>query len=220
MVAAASYPARKFGVHSAMPLREAYRRCPQAVFLEGRPHRYLEYSKRVRTIMGRFSPLVEMASIDEAYIDLTGSERLLGPPLKAAHELHAQVAAETSLPCSIGIGTSRLVAKISSGLAKPNGVLAVEPGCEAAFLSPLDIQRVPGIGKVQQAKLRALGMHTIGQLADQDEAFLESHFGKLGIALAGKARGPRRGGLVQPGLRAAGRAQVDQPRDDLFHGHP
>lgn len=207
VVAAASYAARKFGVRSAMPLREAYRRCPQAVFLEGRPHRYLEYSQRVRTILERFSPLVSMASIDEAYLDLTGSERLLGPPLQAAHSLHEAVASETSLPCSIGIGTSRLVAKICSGLAKPNGVLSVEPGAEANFLAPLDIRRVPGIGKVMQTKLRALGIHTIGQIAAQEEAVLERYFGKQGAVLAGQARGLDVGAWFSPGFSQRDRAK-------------
>ena len=135
VVAAASYEARKFGIHSAMPLQQAYRRCPRAVFLEGRPHKYLDYSHRVKSIVSRFSPLVAMASIDEAYLDLTGTDRLFGPPLKAAHSLHAEVASETSLPCSIGIGTSRLVAKIGSGLAKPNGVLSRGTGMRGGILS-------------------------------------------------------------------------------------
>ena len=200
VVAAASYAAREFGVRSAMPLREAYRRCPQAVFLEGRPHRYMEYSRRVREVLERFSPTVEMASIDEAYLDLTGSRRLLGPPLRAAHSLHEAVAEATALPCSIGIGTSRLVAKISSGLAKPNGVLSVEPGAEASFLAPLDIGRVPGVGQVMQRKLRGLGIQRIGQAAERGKEFLERHFGKSGAALAGKALGRDAGAWFSPGF--------------------
>ena len=207
VVAAASYEARKFGVHSAMPLQQAYRRCPQAVFLEGHPHKYLDYSRRVKAILGRFSPLVSMASIDEAYLDLTGTGRLLGPPLKAAHSLHEAVATETSLPCSIGIGTSRLVAKICSGLAKPNGVLLVEPGCEAAFLAPLPIGRVPGVGKVMRRKLQKLGITTIGQAQKRGEAFLEREFGKSGAALAGKVRGKDAGAWFSPVF-----AQEDSPK--------
>ena len=200
VVAAASYEARKFGIHSAMPLQQAYRRCPRAVFLEGRPHKYLDYSHRVKSIVSRFSPLVAMASIDEAYLDLTGTDRLFGPPLKAAHSLHAEVASETSLPCSIGIGTSRLVAKIGSGLAKPNGVLYVEPGCEAAFLAPLEVGRVPGVGKVMREKLRNLGITTIGEAQRRGETFLELQFGKAGLALAGKARGLDAGAWFSPGF--------------------
>src|SRR5947209_2398931 len=107
VVAAASYAVRKFGVHSAMPLRTAYKLCPQAIFVEGHPERYRDYSGRVFEVLQRFSPKVEMASIDEAYLDMTGTERLLGPPLRAAHALHAAVYDSTALNCSIGIGTSR-----------------------------------------------------------------------------------------------------------------
>lgn len=200
VVAAASYAVRQFGVHSAMPLRQAYRLCPQAVFVEGHPHKYMEYSRRVKAVLQRFSPLVESASIDEAYLDMTGTRRLFGPPLRAAHLLHEAVADATSLPCSIGIGTSRLVAKICSGLAKPNGVLLVAPGCEAAFLAPLQVGRIPGVGKVMQAKLRKLGIQTIEQAQAKGDEFLDRHFGKAGNALAGKARGLDSGAWFKPGF--------------------
>ena len=114
VVSAASYAARKFGVHSAMPLRTAAKLCPQATFVNGHPERYREYSAKVHQVLGRFSPLVEMASVDEAYLDMTGTERLHGRPLKSAHRLHAEMKSATQLNCSIGIGTSRLVAKVSS----------------------------------------------------------------------------------------------------------
>src|SRR4051812_11586865 len=147
VVSAASYEARKFGVHSAMPLRTAAKLCPHAVFVDGHPHKYREYSEQVFGVLNRFSPKVEMASIDEAYLDLTGTERLHGAPLKAAHELHARVKRETGLNCSIGIATARLVAKVASDQAKPNGILWIVPGEEAAFLAPLDIRKIPGVGK-------------------------------------------------------------------------
>jgi DNA polymerase IV len=194
VVSAASYAARKFGVHSAMPLRTAYKLCPQATFVDGHPDRYREYSHKVYGVLQGFSPLVEMASIDEAYIDMTGTERLLGPPLAAAHRLHERMKAETALNCSIGIATSRLVAKISSDQAKPNGVLWVIPGKEAPFLAPLDVRKVPGVGKVTEKNLHALGIRKIGDLANLEEAFLEERFGKWGLALAGKARGLDAGG--------------------------
>ena len=200
VVAAASYAARRYGVRSAMPLREAHRRCPQAIFLDGNPHKYLDYSRRIRSTLERFSPLVEMASIDEAYLDLTGTERLLGPPLRAAHALHDAVQNDTSLPCSIGIGASRLMAKIGSGLAKPNGVLLVRPGSEAAFLAPLDISRIPGVGKVMQGRLRKVGIETIGQAADRGKEFLEREFGRAGAALAGKALGRDAGAWFSMGV--------------------
>src|SRR5690242_19646818 len=194
VVSAASYAARKFGVHSAMPLRTAYKLCPQAVFVDGHPDRYRECSRQVYEVLRGFSPLVEMASIDEAYVDMTGTERLHGPPLRAAHLLHEAMLAETRLNCSIGIGTSRLVAKISSDQAKPNGVLWVMPGQEAAFLAPLDVRKVPGVGKVTEKNLHALGIRKVGDLAGLDEAFLEERFGKWGLALAGKSRGADAGG--------------------------
>src|SRR4029079_2350044 len=135
VVSAASYAARKFGVHSAMPLRTAYKLCPQAIFVDGHPDRYRDYSQKVHDVLCGFSPLVEMASVDEAYLDITGTERLYGPPLRAAHILHARIKDTTKLNCSIGISQSRLVAKISSDQAKPNGVLWVLPGQEPEFLA-------------------------------------------------------------------------------------
>jgi DNA polymerase-4 len=194
VVSAASYAARKFGVHSAMPLRTAYQLCPQAIFVDGHPERYRECSQQVYQVLQSFSPLVEMASIDEAYLDMTGTERLLGPPLGAAHLLHQKMKAETRLNCSIGIAASRLVAKITSDQAKPNGVLWVIPGQEAAFLAPLDVRKVPGVGKVTEKNLHTLGIRKVGDLARLDEAFLEQRFGKWGMALAGKSRGLDAGG--------------------------
>jgi DNA polymerase-4 len=194
VVSAASYAARKFGVHSAMPLRTAYKLCPQAIFVDGHPSRYREYSQRVFEILKTFSPRVEMASIDEAYLDVTGTERLHGPPFRAAHQLHEAVRCQTRLNCSIGIATSRLVAKVASDQAKPNGVLWVLPGLEARFLAPLEVRRIPGVGKVTEKNLHVYGVRKVGDLARLDERFLEEKFGKWGLALAGKAHGLDAGG--------------------------
>jgi len=194
VVSAASYAARKFGVHSAMPLRTAYKLCPQAIFVDGHPDRYRDYSHKVYEVLTAFSPLVEMASIDEAYLDITGTERLYGPPLRAAHILHERMKQATSLNCSIGIAAARMVAKICSDQAKPNGILWVVPGHEAAFLAPLDVRKVPGVGKVTEKNLHDLGIRKVGDLAKLDEAFLEERFGKWGLALAGKSRGLDAGG--------------------------
>src|SRR5437870_10612303 len=120
VVSAASYEARKFGVHSAMPLRTAAKLCPQGVFVDGHPDRYRECSEKVHHVLSSFSPQVEMASIDEAYLDMTGTERLHGPPLRAAHNLHQKMKAETQLNCSVGTGTSRLIATVSSANAEHN----------------------------------------------------------------------------------------------------
>jgi DNA polymerase-4 len=194
VVSAASYAARKFGVHSAMPLRTAAKLCPQAIFVNGHMDRYRDYSQRAHAVLRNFSPLVEMASIDEAYLDLTGTERLHGPPLRAAHALHTAMKDQTQLNCSVGIGTSRLVAKVASAQAKPNGVLWVVPGMEAALLAPLKVGAIPGVGKVMEKNLHALNIVCVGDLAKLDERFLEDRFGKWGLALAGKARGEDAGG--------------------------
>lgn len=194
VVSAASYEARKFGVHSALPLRTAYKLCPQATFIDGHPERYRECSEKVFEVLGSFSPRVEMASIDEAYLDMTGTERLLGPPLKAAHRLHESVKEKTRLNCSIGIAASRLVAKVASDQAKPNGILWVLPGLEAQFLGPLDVRKIPGVGKVTETFLNAYGIRKVKDLVRLDESFLEEKLGKWGLALAGKARGLDAGG--------------------------
>jgi DNA polymerase-4 len=194
VVSAASYEARKFGVHSAMPLRTAAKMCPQAIFVDGHPERYRECSEKVYRVLESFSPQVEMASIDEAYLDMTGTERLHGPPLRAAHMLHQRMKSETLLNCSVGIGTSRLIAKVSSAQAKPNGVLWIVPGEEARFLAPLDVREIPGVGKVMESHLHALGIRKVGDLAKLEESELEDRFGKWGLALAGKARGEDAGG--------------------------
>jgi DNA polymerase-4 len=165
VVAAASYAVRKFGVHSAMPLREAARLCPHAVFLDGHPERYREASAAVRRVLLQFTPAVEMASIDEAYLDMTGTARLHGPAMKAANSLHEAMKRQTGLNCSVGIALARVVAKVASGQAKPNGVLQVLPGMEAAFLAPLEVRRLPGVGKVTEERLRQYGVRTIGDLA-------------------------------------------------------
>ena len=194
VVSAASYAARKFGVHSAMPLRTAAKLCPQAIFVEGHPERYRELSEKVFGVLTAFSPQIEMASIDEAYLDMTGTERLHGPPFKAAHKLHQRMKAETLLNCSIGIGSSRLIAKVSSAQAKPNGVLCILPGEEAKFLAPLDVREIPGVGKVMEKHLHDLGIMKVGDLSRLNQSELEERFGKWGLALAGKARGEDAGG--------------------------
>lgn len=202
VVAAASYAARRYGIHSAMPLRTAYQKCPHAVFMDGHRERYSEYSGKVRKVLEEFAPVVSMASIDEAYLDLTGTGRLYGPPFAAAHELHTRIFRATMLPCSIGVATSRLVAKVCSDLAKPNGIIEVLPGMEAAVLAPLPVGKIPGVGRVMQESLTALGVRRVGDLRLVDEAVLERRFGKWGLALAGKARGEDAGGWFDEDLGA------------------
>ena len=189
VVTAASYEARKFGVHSAMPLRTAGRLCPHAVYLDGHLTKYSEWSDRVATILAKFSPIVEMVSIDEAYLDLSGTERLHGPPLAATDKLLRTITSTTGLPCSGGLATTRLVAKVASDQAKPRGLLWVSPGSEGRFLAPLSVRKIPGIGEVTERALRALSIETVEQLAAQSLEKLEKIFGQWGTALYRKARG-------------------------------
>jgi DNA polymerase-4 len=213
VVSAASYAARSFGVHSAMPLRTAAKLCPQAIFVDGHPDRYRERSEKARKVLSTFSPQVEMVSIDEAYLDMTGTERLHGPPLMAAHKLHQKMKAETELNCSIGIGASRLIAKVCSGKAKPNGVLYIVAGRESNFLAPLDVRDIPGVGKVTEQKLHSLGIRKVGDLAKFGDSDLEQQFGKWGVALAGKARGEDAGAWFE------GEIGAEEGAKSISHEH-
>ena len=189
VVTAASYEARTFGVHSAQPIRTAKKLCPHAIFLRGDYSRYHEYSARIYDVFAEFTPVVEMVSIDEAYLDLTGSERLHGPTLRAADRLIRVVKERTGLDCSVGAATSHVVAKIASDQAKPHGLLYVLPGREPAFLAPLPVRRMPGIGKVTEPELASLGIWTIGDLQAWGAGRLRERFGKYGEWLHTKSRG-------------------------------
>ena len=189
VVTSASYEARRFGVHSAMALRTAAKLCPQAVFLDSHHELYGRWSDRIASILSKYSPTVEMASVDEAYIDLAGTKRLHGPALAAADKLSREITSTTGLPCSVGVGTSRLIAKVASEQAKPRGLVWVAPGSEEAFLAPLSVRRIPGIGKVTEGALKAIGIESIAQLQAATQERLEENFGKWGEALFRKARG-------------------------------
>jgi len=189
VVTSASYEARRFGVHSAMPLRTAGKLCPHAVYLDNRPELYAEWSDRIAAILSHYSPIVEMASVDEAYLDFAGTARLHGPPLLAADQLLRDIRRTTGLPCSAGLASTRLVAKVASEQAKPLGLVWVPAGIEAAFLAPLDVRKIPGIGRVTESALNALGIRTVGQIASVPLEKLEESFGRWGTALHRKSLG-------------------------------
>lgn len=189
VVAACSYETRCFGVHSAMPLTRAKRLCPRAIFIRGRHEAYGEYSQRIRTLFQSYSPLVEMASMDEAYVDLTGTERLHGPPPATVDRILERLRSEIGLPASAGLGGGKLVAKVASGLAKPAGLLVVPHGGERALLAPLPMRRLPGIGPKLEAHLERYGIETLGEIVALGEPTLRSVFGEGGSELYWRCRG-------------------------------
>ena len=189
VVSAASYEARRFGVHSAMSLREAARRCPDGVFLPVDGRRYQQASRDVMAVLRRFTPQVEPISIDEAFLDVTGSRGLFGDGRSIATAIKAAVREDVGLTASVGVASTKLVAKIASDLQKPDGLVVVEPGEEAAFLAPLPISRLWGVGQKTATSLADYGVRTIGDLAALSPDLLVRRFGKHGGSLASRARG-------------------------------
>lgn len=189
VVAAASYEARRFGVHSAMPSAQARRLCPDAVFLRGDMGKYQRESGRVFRIFQRFTPAVERISLDEAFLDPTGTEALHGPARALGERLRREMRAETGLAVSVGIAPVKMVAKIASDLAKPDGLLEVAPDEVRAFMDPLPVRRIWGIGPVAGERLESLGIETIADLARASEERLREALGSFGPAVARLARG-------------------------------
>ncbi len=177
VVSSASYEARAFGVRSALPMRTAVQKCPGLIILPSRHGVYGEWSRRVMALFDEITPRVEPVSIDEAYLDVTGSERLWGTPEHIGRTLKARIRDRFDLPCSIGAATNKLVAKIATERAKPDGICVVPPGEEAAFLAPLPIERLWGIGPKAAAALRAMDLESIGQLAEAPREALARRFG-------------------------------------------
>ena len=189
VVSTASYEARAFGVHSAMSLREAGRRCPTGIFVPVDGAKYQAASKAVMAVLRRFTPLVEPISIDEAFLDVTGSRILFGDGEAIGKRIKDEVRSSVELTISVGVATTKLVAKIASDLRKPDGLVVVEPGDEATFLAPLEISRLWGVGEKSAAVLREYGVRTIGDLAGLPDDLLIRRFGKHGASLAQRARG-------------------------------
>ncbi len=189
VVSAASYEARRFGVHSALPLRTAARLCPQGVFLPGRPDRYRELSRQVMAIFTSLTPLLEPISLDEAFLDVTGSVTALGDGETMAQRIKDRVRDEVGLVVSVGVATNKLCAKVASDLRKPDALVVVPPGEEAAFLADLPVGRLWGVGPQARQALAEYGVTTIGQLAALSDATLRRRFGQHGAELAERARG-------------------------------
>ena len=189
VVATASYEARKFGVHSAMPIRTAVRLAPHAIYLRGDYTEYVRVSRLFHAILHRYSPLVESGGLDEAYIDVTGCEPLVGTPPEAAALIRERVKDELGLPVSVGIASSKVVAKVASDKAKPDGVCHVLPGTEAAFLAPMPLRALPMLGPSAEKKLLSIGISTLGQLQAIAEPTLVALFGNHGASIGLRSRG-------------------------------
>lgn len=189
VVAAASYEARKYGIHSAMPMFQARQKCPQLVIAPPRRKRYAELSGRIMAILGTFSPLVEPISIDEAYLDVTGCTRLYGGPDQIAAALKTRIKAETRLTCSVGVAPNKFLAKIASDYRKPDGLTVIDAEQVATFIATLPIGKVPGVGHKARRKLLAMGIQTLGAVNQLDRRSLVRHFGKFGQRLHQLARG-------------------------------
>jgi len=180
VVASASYEARAYGICAGMPLKKAHRLCPEAIFLKGSFPRYRAASSRFMAILADFTPELEPAGIDEAYLDLTGFEPIYGPALETALRIKHKVKSEIGITASVGIARSKLVAKVASDLAKPDGLLEVPPGEERLFLAPLPIAKLPCVGPKTERRLQRMGITTIGEFASVPASLLQANFGVLG----------------------------------------
>jgi DNA polymerase-4 len=189
VVSTASYEARRFGVHSAMPMSEARRLCPQGVFIPGNHGKYERVAAAIRAILAAFSPLVEPLSLDEAFLDVTGMEWLYDDPKDIAAAIKQRISDELSLTASAGVAPNKFLAKLASDWGKPDGLVVVRPGEVAAFLRAMPISRLWGAGEKTTAQLKGIGINTIGQLAGADDALLHRHFGQAADDMRRLARG-------------------------------
>ena len=197
VVAACSYEARKFGLHSAMPIRRAYSLCPQGIYLHGNYKEYSRYSRIVKEILSKYAPLIQQASVDEYYMDFTGTEKIYGKFFDFAKKLQKIVLDETKLPCSIGIGKNKTLAKIGSDCMKPMGVTYIEPGFEKTFLAPMPVETIPGIGKKTTIELNRRGFYKIGDITAAPLEYFTKAFGKGGMDIWYKANGEGDEYLIQ-----------------------
>jgi DNA polymerase IV len=196
VVAACSYEARKFGLHSAMPIRRAFSLCPLGIYLHGNFKEYSRYSKIVKNILSEYAPVIQQASVDEYYMDFTGTEKIYGNFFEFAKKLQKIVLDETKLPCSIGIGKNKTLAKIGSDCMKPMGVTYIQPGFERKFLAPMPIETIPGIGKKTTIELNRKGFYKIGDIAEAPLESFTKAFGKMGMDIWYKANGEGEESLI------------------------
>lgn len=189
VISACSYEARKFGLHSGMPIRQAYKLCPNGIYLRGHGREYSNFSKAVASILAKYAPQIEQASVDEFYMDFTGTGCVYGNFRDFALKLQSEIKNELMLPCSIGIASNKTMAKIASDFNKPMGITEVLPGTEKEFLRPLPVEVIPGVGKVTLPELRSKGFYKVGDIARMPESYFATAYGKAGIALWEKAQG-------------------------------
>ena len=189
VVSAASYEARKFGVHSAMPISLAKKKCPNGIFIPPRMSRYKEVSAKVMAILTTYSPMVEVVSIDEAYLDVGGCERIHGSPESIAAEIKKAIRRELELTCSVGVAPLRFLAKIASDINKPDGIMVIPPGDVKEFIDRLPIQKVPGVGKMSRQNLNRIGIYMLGDVNRFPPEMIAHRFGKFGKRLIRLAKG-------------------------------
>jgi DNA polymerase-4 len=209
VVSTCSYEAREYGVHSAMPGGKAARLCPDAIFVKVRMSHYADVSRTIMQILDRFSPEVQQLSLDEAFLDMTGTELLFGTPMETAEKIKQAIYEETRLTCSVGIATNKFLAKLASDLDKPDGITVIPPGEERSYIADLDIRKIWGVGPKAGAKLRRLGFNKIGEIASADIEQLASGMGR---GFAEHIRELARGEDERPVVSDTGRKSVGSER--------
>jgi len=189
VVSACSYEARRYGLHSAMPIRMAYKLCPNGIYLKGHYDEYIRYSNGVKDMLTKYAPLIKQSSIDEFSMDFTGCEKIYGHLMSFASFIQKEIKEKLSLPCSIGIGSNKMIAKIASDCLKPRGITFVIHGLEKEFLAPMPVEVIPGVGKVMHSELNNRGFYLIKDILNYPEEYFYHTFGKSGQDLWDKANG-------------------------------
>ncbi|MEA1872489.1 MAG: DNA polymerase IV [Chloroflexota bacterium] len=215
VVASASYEARPFGIHAGMPSSKARRLCPQAIFIRSHFSLYKDASSKFMEILGYFSPYIEPLGLDESYLDVTGCEGPYGSPRQLALAIKERIHKELEITASVGIATCKVVAKIASDLCKPDGLLEIAPGEERAFLNPLPVAKLPGVGKKTEQSLKEMGTTTIGELASLPLDTIKRQFGATGAVIHSYARGIDDREVEAPGEAKSISQQLTFARDTL-----